>query len=319
MRRSSGVAPIRHANYKINDWEVDFGVRADTWKNVTNNLDLGIRSAQDDLRIMPRLSVSRDVNDSAMVYFTYAQGFEPGGYNMTNFAGEADLASYGIEEATSYEIGIKSELLDRRLLLNAAIFYIDYEARHVEYQVQRYAQLIEGIFNLGDSEQYGIEAELLFRPTESLSLSASIGWINAEWVQGTTIDLITEVVDLSGKTVPNTNDLSWVLALDYEKPIAAFDGASLFAGIQVSRNGEFEGLQVWNPVRNPPYSLVNAQIGIKKGNWELLLQAENLTDENYHTDVQRFPNLHVIDGLESVNIGTLGPPRLFTASLKYTF
>ncbi|MGA0098953.1 MAG: TonB-dependent receptor [Steroidobacteraceae bacterium] len=318
-RDKSSVAFFANLNYDWGDWELDAGVRADTWRNRTNNIDLGIASEKDDLEVMPRLSLSRKWDDGSMLYFTYAEGFEPGGYNMTNFAGDNELSGFDIEKSTSFELGFKTELLDRRLLLNAAAFWIGYDDRQVEYQTQRDNQIIEGIFNLGDSEQYGVELDLLLRATEFLSLSASVGWIDAEWVNGTEIDILTSVVDLSGKTPPNTSDLSWSLALDYERPLAGWDGISLFGGLQVSRTGEFLGLQVWDPVRNPAYTVVNLQAGLRSDRWEFALQVENLGDEDYYTDVQRFPNLYVIDGLESVNIGTLAPPRTVTASLKYSF
>ncbi len=48
---------------------------------------------------------------------------------------------------------------------------------------------------------------------------------------------------------------------------------------------------------------------------------KNITDEDYYVDVQYLSNLHAIDdnGTGNIIIGTLGQPRLFSASLTYYF
>jgi len=180
-------------------------------------------------------------------------------------------------------------------------------------------QLVEGIVNLGDSEQYGLEAELTFQATKNLNLSASVGIIEAEWKDGTLVDLGAGNVDLGGTTVPYTNDVSWVLAARYDQPLSWWNGVSLITGAQLSHNGEFEGLYAWDTVRNPDYTLLNLQLGLRAERWEFLVQVENVTDEDYFTDVTRFPNLHAIDGGETINIGTLGQPRIITGSISYRF
>lgn len=60
-------------------------------------------------------------------------------------------------------------------------------------------------------------------------------------------------------------------------------------------------------------------MGLQGERWEVLVQVENFTDEEYYTDVQRFPNLHALDGGENINIGTMGQPRLVSATLSYRF
>ena len=254
-----------------------------------------------------------------MLYFTYARGYEPGGFNLANFAGENDLFGFAIEEASSFELGWKGKLLNDRLSLSAAAFYIDYSDRQVEFQARAGGQVIEGIVNLGDSEQVGVEAELNLQVTEHLSLLASVGAIDAEWNDGTLVELEESVVDLSGTTVPNTNDVSWALGAAYNAPLSPSGQLRLIAGLQISHNGAFEGLQAWNTIRNPSYTVANAQFGLQAERWEFFIQVENLGDEEYFTDVNRLPNLHALDGGAEVNIGTLGQPRIVSATLNYMF
>ena len=66
---------------------------------------------------------------------------------------------------------------------------------------------------------------------------------------------------------------------------------------------------------------MNLQSGWSKDNWELMFNIENITDEAYYVDVQYLANLYAIDdnGSGNVIIGTLGQPRLYSASLTYYF
>ena len=317
-RDKSHLAAFANVGYDWDGWELDLGIRVDRWKNSTDNFDTGISSSQDAVEVLPRASLTRWINEESMVYFTYAKGYEPGGYNLANFEGENDLFGFDIEEVSSFELGWKARF--DRLTLSAAAFYIDYTDRQVEYQARVGGQVIEGIINLGDSEQYGFEAEINLQVSEYLSLMAGVGIIDAEWKDGALIDTGGSVTDLGGTEVPNTNDTNFVLAANYNAPLAPASALRLVAGLQVSRTGKYLGLQAWDTVRHPSYTVVNAQIGVQGDRWELLLQVENLTDEEYYTDVNRFPNLHdPVFGPGNINIGTMGQPRLVAGSLSYRF
>ncbi len=292
----------------------------DRWKNSTDNLDTMISSSQDDVEVLPRGSLTKWLSQESMIYVTYAKGYEPGGYNLANFEGENGRFGFGIEEASSFEIGWKTRLLEDRLTLSAAAFYIDYTDRQVEYQARAGGQVIEGIINLGDSEQYGFEAEVNLKVTEHLTLMAALGAIDAEWNGGTLVDFDDSSVDLSGTDVPNTNDTSWMLSALYNAPLPAASEIRFVAGVQVSHSGSLLGLQAWDTVKNPSYTVANAQLGLQGEQWEVLVQVENFTDEEYYTDVQRFPNLHdPVFGPPNINIGTMGQPRLVSASVNYRF
>ena len=64
---------------------------------------------------------------------------------------------------------------------------------------------------------------------------------------------------------------------------------------------------------------MNAQIGQTSEDWEVMLNVKNLFDEDYYMDVQHFPNYYLLDGGDSIVIGTLGQPRLVTLSFSYFF
>ena len=313
-RQKNHFGAFANATYGVDQWELSAGLRFDQWSNDTENYDTAILGDDSGTEILPRVSASYYLDDDSMVYATVARGYEPGGFNLTNFEGESELFGFDPEEATSMEVGWKGRLADGAATASVAAFYIDYRSRQIEYQATGAGGgVIEGIINLGDSTQWGVEGNVEVRVNDQLTLSAAGGRVNAKWDSGVAV----EGVDLGGTRPPVVPDLSWNLGLDYRAPMAG--NVDFIAGVQVSNNGEYEGLQAWNPVTNPAFTIVNAQLGFARENWELTLNIENLTDEAYYTDVQHFPNYYLLDGGDNVVIGTLGQPRLFTASLGYFF
>ncbi|MDE0422637.1 MAG: TonB-dependent receptor [Gammaproteobacteria bacterium] len=312
-RKKSHFGAFANATYGVDQWEVSAGLRFDQWSNDTRNYDSGYLGDESGIELLPRLSASYYLEDDSMIYATVARGYEPGGFNLANFEGENELFGFDPEEATSIEGGWKGRLADGTVTATVAAFFIDYDGRQIEYQAEGAdGGVVEGIINLGDSTQSGVEGSIEMRVNEELTLSAALGLVNAEWDSG----VEAAGVDLSGETPPVVPDLSWNVGVDYRRPM---NGGDFIFGLQVSRNGEYEGLLAWNPVTNPSYTIVNTQIGFARENWELTLNVENLADEAYYTDVQHFPNFYLLDGGDHVVIGTLGQPRLITASLSYSF
>ena len=313
-RKKSHFGAFGNASYGVDQWEISGGVRFDQWSNNTQNYDTGIAGDDAGTQFLPRVSLSYYLDDDSMVYATVARGYEPGGFNLTNFEGDGELFGFDPEEATSFEGGWKGRLAQGTVTASVAAFYIDYNSRQIEYQATGTdGGVIEGIINLGDSTQSGVEGAVDLRVNESLTLTAAVGLINAEWDSG----VEAAGVALGGEPPPVVPDFSWNVGLDYQAPAGA--DMEMIAGVQVSHNGEYEGLQAWNPVTNPAYTIINAQVGLVRANWELMLNVENVADETYYTDVQHFPNYYLLDGGDNIVIGTLGQPRLITASLSYSF
>jgi iron complex outermembrane receptor protein len=311
-REKTQLGAFVNATYTWEDWEVNAGLRVDEWKNTTDDLLTGFGSKTDDVEVLPKLSVSRWLNEEHLMYFTLAEGYEPGGFNGTSF-GETILG-YDAEKATSYELGWKGRTADGRFNISMAGFYIDYKSRQIEFQIDAGGgQLVEGIFNLGGSEQYGLEVEASFQVNEVMRLTGAFGWVDAEWESG----IVVQGVDIGGTTPPVVQDTNWHLGADFDQPIG--NGLAIIASVQVNHAGEFEGLQVWDTVTNPSHTLVNAQIGVVAERWELTLNAKNLLGEDHYMDLQRFPNLYTLDGGENILIGTRGQPSLVTGSFTYHF
>ena len=312
-RDKSHLAAFANMTSTYDDWELGLGLRIDKWENESTNLDSGFSSGKKETEILPKLSLTRFRDNGSIVYFTASKGYEPGGFNMTSLTGSTGLLGFDKEEATSFEIGMKGRSEDGKTSYSLAAFSIAYDARQVEYHVDQGEEgIVEGIINMGDSEQSGLEVDLTHRVSDFLNISFSAGTVDAEWKNGSAAG-----VDLSGSTPPVVPSSGINFTADYLKPTN--NGNNLAASFQLSKTGSYEGLQAWDPVTNPSYTLVNAQIGQTSEDWEVMLNVKNLFDEDYYMDVQHFPNYYLLDGGDSIVIGTLGQPRLVTLSFNYFF
>jgi len=84
-----------------------------------------VRKTWDD--ISPRIGLKYQPAENVMLYATVAQGFKSGGFNARPGSVTVAQRPYDPEELWSYEVGFKSELGGRRVRLNGAAFFYDYE------------------------------------------------------------------------------------------------------------------------------------------------------------------------------------------------
>lgn len=324
----NNLAAFTNITYQLEEWEFGVGLRVDRWEADETALDIGHSASKDDVEVLPRLTISRDTGDTGMLYGSIAWGFEPGGWNgiadgappIFGPNGEKTLAGFDPETALQYELGWKGTFLDGRASGTVAFFFTNYEDRQYEFILPNPNGdgLIEGVTNVGDSTQMGIELSGSFQVTEHLLVSGAFGFTDAEFDNGT---VLVDGVDLSGDEPPNIITPSASLNTRYMRP--AMGGFDFVFDAQVSYNGEMKGGKPWDNVTNPDFTVVDLQVGLTNEKWELMLNVENAFDEDYYTDLEPFPNLGW-DGLtgsgpESIVIGTYGHPRIFTVSLSYFF
>ena len=329
LRKRQQVAGFANVSYRWNSLELAGGVRVDRWESERTNRDTVISGRQAETEVLGRGSIAWFFDDDrSMVYGLVSQGFEPGDFNLTNFDGVDSLFGFGPEEATQYEIGYKGRLLSDRMTLTLAAFFIDYKDRQFELQTAdpTTGAVIEGIVNVGDSEQTGLEGDVVWSVNENWTLSAGFGYIDAEW-DGGTVSPITGA-DLSGQTPPNAADWSATAAVDYSRELSA--DTRLFGRLQLRHKGEAstnaqffdapgDDFPFWD---NPDFTVVDLGVGVDWQNWEFGIHVENLFDEDYYIDVQEFPNFAgsaLAGSPGAIIIGTLEQPRRIVGSVQYRF
>ena len=128
----------------------------------------------------PMLSLAYDVNDTTMVYGTYATGFRDGGYASRFPEGIPNpITSFDPEYVTNVEFGAKTELADGSLRLNAALFHTTYDDMQVSGRPADLASGATGVENVGLGILDGLELEAMWVVNDNLRLDATVGLLDA--------------------------------------------------------------------------------------------------------------------------------------------
>jgi iron complex outermembrane recepter protein len=117
-----------------------------------------------------RVALDQKFGPNVLGYVSFNTGFKSGGYNLTL----ATNPAYRPETIRSAEIGLKTELFDKHLRLNAAVFHYDYS----NIQVGRFAAGTEAIYNGAAAKIYGLDLDVDFVLTQELTLSGGLSYLH---------------------------------------------------------------------------------------------------------------------------------------------
>jgi iron complex outermembrane receptor protein len=129
----------------------------------------------------PRLAVKYDVNEDMNFFASATRGFKSGGWNARGTAPVANQA-FDPETVWSYEVGMRSEWLDRKLRFNVTAFQLDVKDLQTPSAFVAPSGAISFITrNFAGMENTGFEVEVVAKPVADLSLFAFIGRQNAKY------------------------------------------------------------------------------------------------------------------------------------------
>ena len=173
-------------------------------------------------KVTYRASLDHRFSPELMAYASVNTGFKSGGFNATA-PGEAPYRS---ETLTAYEVGIKSDLFDRRFRLNISGFYYDYK----DIQVQRLLNNQLFLINGPKAEIYGVDADFYATLSEEISLSGGATWLSPKFKQFLGcpesspmggVPLTTVGTDCSGNQLPLASKFTASGAVNYSKEIGS--------------------------------------------------------------------------------------------------
>ncbi len=256
-----------------------------------------------------RLAASWQATDNIYTYFSYARGFKSGGYNdqsgTEGFLNAIQTEPTDPETADSFELGMRSDLLDDTLRFNASVFYVVYDdmiqpivvptttPAGQDFEATRF-------FNAAEATVYGIELESTWVATERFSIRGNLGWLDAEFDEfqaDTNLDGTIDV-DLSGEPVARAPELDWGIYFLYEWPLGGGSNLELAADVNYEDSAVFS----YTAVPDTPNgttddrTLLNASVTWTSPNdtfWARVY-GKNLTDEEYRIGELPVGNLWVM-------------------------
>jgi iron complex outermembrane receptor protein len=250
-----------------------------------------------------KVGANYQLSDATLLYLSFAQGFQAGGY-QTLCLGNMSCAGlvYDSETVDSIEAGVKTELFDRRLRLNAASFYAMYDK--MQQTEQRFGAFPQA--NVGDIDVYGIELEANWTPSDALSIFGHLGWQDS----GDYDHLAPTAQAKQDYDLPSNPKLQGKVGFLYTMGVS--DLVEFFYGADLFYTDDYYTTSD-NSLQVDSYTRLNGQVGFGAPDqkWQLVLAGRNITDEE-----------DVVSGIYVpgfTNIRTVLPPSEFMLTFKYRY
>lgn len=232
-----------------------------------------------DQGVIGRFNLAYKVSGHTNAYVQIAQGYRSGGTNDQTAAALANVVipdGYGSDQLWSYEFGLKNTLLDRKLYLNGAVYYIDWSNIQVSQQASNGTVSFGYTGNGGKASVTGFEAEVDARPLPGLRLTGSLNYSNAK------LDRDNPVASTGrkGDHIPYVPTWSGATGVSYSAPLGS-NGLMGTIGADATYQGPMDTkfnstISNWQHLSG--YWLIGLRAGISKDAWAVNLNATNLSN-----------------------------------------
>lgn len=134
-------------------------------------------------KFTPKIGLDYRPTDNMMLYGSWSRGYRSGGFSGRGQTLFSSTTPFQPETVDSFEIGLKSDFFDNKLLVNLSAFYADYK------NLQQNTTVLVGntnanetvVSNVGAAKVKGLEADITYRATDDLTFTASLGLLDSEF------------------------------------------------------------------------------------------------------------------------------------------
>ncbi|MBH9409944.1 TonB-dependent receptor [Pseudomonas aeruginosa] len=274
------------------------------------------------------LSLSYQFSDDLLGYASLSHGEKAGGVNLAVGSAPsagADSLLVGPERATAAELGLKRTLFDRRLLLNANLFWTGihgYQATTL-YQAPGSTQLVQVLANAGSVRSRGLEFEATALPLRGLTLNFNGSYNDVTYLSFKDAPCPAEVstrpgapssCDLTGQRVVGAS--KWIANLNGEYQWRLDDRFQPYVSASYAYRSSAEGtLDNSDLSKIDGYALVNLAAGLRSdlgdGQLDTSVWLKNAFDKDYY--------LSAFASINGSYTASVGQPRTLGVSLRYDF
>ena len=311
-----------------------YGLRAERWKNDFRDNASAVDWDGEDADVMAdtgetlvggKITLESLLAQDHLAYASLARGYKAGGINTDPDISEANR-TFETEFNNTFELGLKSALLDNSLRTRIAAFYIQRKDQQVKssYAIQAADNSItfqDYLANAAEGKNYGLELESSWDLAANLNWELSYGLLRTEFVDysyevdvedsdGNVIG--SETIDRSGRAQAHAPEYSLATALTY----AVNDALTLRVESEAKDSFYFSDS---HDEQSKAYVQWHARVSYQVQQLELALSGRNLT--NADVEVRGFGGFgnDPRDGYVENRYIQLGEPRLIMAEAKYSF
>jgi outer membrane receptor protein involved in Fe transport len=279
-----------------------------------------------------RANLSWKITDDILVYYTWSQGFRPGGFNRGALERTPpDGANYIFKEPQSFapdtltnnEVGWKTQWFDHRVEFNGAVYQEDWKNVQEELFESCCFGNLSFVINGPNYRVRGVETQLVARPLHGLTVTAGAAWNSSSLVSEPPIldasghpindPRIGQPFGAIGSPLAQSPPFQGTLRLRYDFPILTYNAFWQIGGQHQAHSISATSRtsvpnQPGYAYDEPGFSTYDASLGVAKDAWVVTAYGENITDTR--ADLYENPN-------QFVDAKTVNRPR--TAGLRFTY
>lgn len=268
----------------------------------------------------PKAGINWKVDDRTLVYFSAAKGYRPGGAGIPvhlNTQACTDqlnqlggTSNYEADYLWSYEVGLKTQLFDRRLSIEGSVYHIDWSNIISAVHVPLCATHISK--NLGDAKSDGFDLSIKALLSQSFSTGLYVGYTNAHYSSDSAI--FGETLARSGEAISDIAPWTVTAEVAYQVPLKDdLIGYWRLEDRYTSRNNKLTPAEdsttvTYDPfvTTNPAVNQLNGHLGVKFGTGsDLSLVATNILNTHPILNEQIYL-INITSGAFTVRPRTIG-------------
>ncbi len=272
-----------------------------------------------------RLAADYRFSDSFLAYASLSTGFKGGGVNPRPFVADQRL-SFNPETLTTYEVGFKSDFLDRRVRLNGAAFLNKYQDIILGKAVCPESVLPTPCLrpdNIGEADVKGFELEASIFPVEGFSIEGSVAVLDFEYTSPSQGGFLISAIDADGNPVPGAVPVDGITPYTPELTYSIggqYDHQTDVGMFSIRLDGSYQGTLFTNAENTswaeiPGRFLANGRLTWTTVDdaWKVSLEVQNIFDKYYYQTVSDVTtSLGVVTGVP-------GLPRTWSLAVERKF
>ncbi|MDP2824152.1 MAG: TonB-dependent receptor [Sulfuritalea sp.] len=240
----------------------------------------------------PKVTATYKFTPDVMTYATYSQGFRSGGQNDFLALTPGAPADYKHERLMNHELGLKTTLLNNRLMFNVSGYYMKWKDLQ-QVVAQGIGGIGEAIGNVGDAHSTGFDLETKWKPTDRLELNFNAALLKAELDNSVVLGPSAGNVTVpNGTRIPGTAKQSFSLGSTYRYPVLG-DLTGFLGGRVTSRGSIISNLPSFTQT-TPGATTVDLKLGVESKKWQVYGFIDNAT--NQHVALREDPTGDILTG-----------------------